>query len=255
MIHPRLLTAAIIAATFLTPVLPVRAQSIADLAEAGSKREIETVVRNLLKEHPEIVRDALLALQVREEADRNLDRVKVISEEASAIFDDPNAPVLGNPEGKLVMVEFLDYNCGYCKRAHADVMRLVEENDNLKIVVKQLPLLGTESIDAAHVALAVHKVAPEKFPAFHSRLYTSTGPVDLARAIAVAEALGIDPGKLRPHLLGPQIAAAVSENVGQASRLQLTGTPVFITQNDIIIGAMGYDYLKGKLQTLAASAK
>jgi protein-disulfide isomerase len=143
------------------------------------------------------------------------------------------------------VVEFFDYNCGYCKRALGDLQTLMKSDTKLKVVLKDFPVLGPDSLEASKVALAVkQQLKGDKLFDYHVRLLESRGRVNGERAIAVAREMGVDVAKLQKDMQAPEIQAALQENVGLGDKLGLSGTPAFIIGDEIIPGAVGIEPMR-----------
>jgi len=242
------LRAAVLGALALVVALPAFAASAS--FDQGQKDEIGTIVKDYLMEHPEVIRDAMQELDRRDRAAEADARKSNITKNADLLFNSKRQVVLGNPQGDVTLVEFFDYNCGYCKRAHADLTRLLDEDKNLKVVLKEFPVLGPGSEEAAQVAVVVHEMAPDKYRAFHDELLMSRGEVNGARAIAVAGDLGLDTAAIKARLKEPEIAATINESYALAQSLGINGTPTYVVQNELVVGAVGYDTLKSKIQSV-----
>jgi protein-disulfide isomerase len=138
--------------------------------------EIEAIVKEYLLKNPEVLRDALDVLEKRQAAEEQNKQKQVISSNAKLIFDSPRGPSFGNPQGDVTLVEFFDYNCGYCKHAMQDVMQLSKEDPKLRVVLKEFPVLGPGSVDAAKVAVAVRmQDKGGKYVEFHRLLLGGRG--------------------------------------------------------------------------------
>jgi protein-disulfide isomerase len=143
------------------------------------------------------------------------------------------------------MVEFFDYNCGYCKRALSDVRSLVKSDPKLKLVIKDFPVLGPDSVEASRVALAVkNQIQGEKLFDYHVRLLESRGRVNGERALAVAKEMGLDLARVQKDMEGADVKAALQQNVSLGDKLGLSGTPAFIVGSEIIPGAVGLEPLR-----------
>ncbi len=137
------------------------------------RKELEGIIRNYLIANPEVITDAITELQRRRDAAAQVAQTKAITDSAATIFDSKHQVVLGNPDGKVTLVEFFDYNCTYCRRAEADMKKLIASDPDLRMVLKQFPVLGPGSVEAAKVAVAVHMTAPDKYAAFHEPCWRS----------------------------------------------------------------------------------
>src|SRR5262245_46357893 len=142
------------------------------------RSEVEAIIRNYLIAHPEIIRDAITELQRREDAAAAEQQTKAIAENKQVLFDSTREIVFGNPKGDVTLVEFFDYNCTYCRRAQADMKQLIANDKNLRIVMKEFPVLGDGSLEAAQVGIAVHLIAPDKYAEFHDAMLGERGQVN-----------------------------------------------------------------------------
>jgi protein-disulfide isomerase len=216
---------------------------------SGKQRtEIGEIIKEYLLAHPEIIRDALAELQRRQQEAEVAAQIKAISDSKDLLFSSPNQVVLGNPNGDTTLVEFFDYNCTYCKRAHADMKRLIEGDKNLRIVLKEFPVLGEGSVAAAQVAVRVNQLAPERYAEFHDKLISERGQVNGERALAVAEEMGLDRQKIAREVDSESVKATITEVYDLAGKLSLTGTPSYVTAKEVVVGAVGYDTLKQKIE-------
>jgi protein-disulfide isomerase len=204
---------------------------------------IEEIVRNYLIENPEIMREVFAELERRQEAAQQLAREEALRDAQDALFAADDV-VLGNPEGDVTLVEFFDFNCGFCKRALDDVQRLIDSDPNLRVVVKDFPVLGPGSLEAARIGLAAKKqFNAEQNEAFHVRLMQSRGQVNGERATALAIELGADPTKLQADVNSDAVRDIIAENLDLADRLGLTGTPAWVIGDRVISGAVGTERL------------
>jgi protein-disulfide isomerase len=239
----------LIAATALWLAVPVAAQAQAQTFSADQRHEIETVVKGYLLEHPELLQDVMAELEKRQQAaDAEKHRAAVIENNAT-LFRSPHQVVLGNPQGNVTMVEFFDYNCGYCKRAMSDMLDLLKTNPNLKFVLKEFPVLGEGSVEAAHVAVAARMQDPtgKKYIEFHQKLLGGRGPADKARALAVAKDVGFDMARIEKDMNSDEVKKTIDESMKLADALGVSGTPTYVVGNEVVVGAVGLDTLKEKL--------
>ncbi|WP_421722968.1 DsbA family protein [Bauldia sp.] len=213
------------------------------------KREVETTIRSHLIANPEIIRDAMEEFQRRQEEAEREAQMAAIEVNKDLLFSSERQVVLGNPDGDVTIVEFFDYNCGFCRRALDDMKRLIEEDENLRVVLKEFPVLGEGSVEAAQVSIAVSLVAPDKIEEFHEALLTQPGQVNGAIAIAVAEEFGIDTDALLEQIDADEVDDTLTEVFTLANELSLTGTPSYVLASDVVIGAVGYDALRDRILT------
>ncbi|MGA6998189.1 MAG: DsbA family protein, partial [Pseudolabrys sp.] len=213
--------------------------------------EVERVVRDYLIAHPEVIQDAMAELDKRQTA-ADAEKHKVtIKDNAQTIFSSPRQVVLGNPDGNVTFVEFFDYNCGYCKRAMDDMLTLLKDDPKLKVVLKEFPVLGPGSVEAAQVAVAVRMQdkTGKKYLEFHQKLLGGRGQADKARALAVAKDIGLDMVRLEKDLASAEVKASLQENFKLAEALGLNGTPSYVIGDNVVVGAVGLDALKEKVNT------
>jgi protein-disulfide isomerase len=242
---PRL-TAAVCAALLIaaTPS-SVRA---AEFSKA-QRGDIEKIVHDYLVAHPEVLQEAMTELERRQtaaEAEKHKAAVKV---HAQALFNSPDQVTLGNPNGNVTFVEFFDYNCGYCKRALSDMLTLIKSDPKLKVVLKEFPVLGPGSVEAAKVAVAVRMQAPQKYLEFHQKLLGGRGHADNARALAVAKEVGVDMARLEKDMKSPEVDKTLKLDFGLAEALGLNGTPSYVIGDNVIVGAIGLQGLREKINT------
>ncbi|WP_295556479.1 DsbA family protein [uncultured Hyphomicrobium sp.] len=214
------------------------------------KRAIEGIVKDYLVENPEIFLEIQTALE-KKMADQEAERTKkMVAEHAKEIYRAPNAPVAGNPDGDITVVEFFDYNCGYCKRGFAEVAKLVEQDKNVRVVFKEFPILTEGSEQAARVALASRMQG--KYWEVHRDLIQTKGAVNEAVALKVAEKHGLDMVKLRVDMASPEVKAEIDRVKDLANKLGINGTPHFLVGDKAIGGAPDnlFDVLEGHVVDL-----
>jgi len=220
----------------------------------AQRTEIEAIIRDYLLANPEIIREAINELQRKEDEAERVAQTQTIIDNSERLFSAPIDVAIGNPDGDVTLVEFFDYNCGYCKRAHADMQALLADDPNLRIVLKEFPILGEGSVQASQVAVAVLLTTPEKYGAFQDALLTEPGQVDGARALAVAGDMGLDATALSGMVDSEEVRATIAESHALAQQLDLTGTPSYVTSRKVIVGAVGYDALKAEIDQVRACA-
>jgi protein-disulfide isomerase len=242
----------IAASVVLAALTPARA----DEFSAAQKAEIESIVKSYLLKNPEILRDTAAALDEREKQAEAASRKQIIGDPASPLFDVSNQAVIGNPNGAITLVEFFDYNCGYCKRALGDLARLMKDNPDLRVVLRDLPILAPGSVDAAKVAnAATNQFKGEKFWEFHQKLLGSHAPVGKAEALAAAKDAGADMDKLTKDSEQPSVQAAVDQSTDLAKNLAISGTPSYVIGGEVVVGAVGYADLQAKILNVRKCGK
>jgi protein-disulfide isomerase len=203
------------------------------------------VVKDYLLKNPEILQDVMAELEKRQAEQQRVAQSAALKEARTVLVNAPHSIVAGNPSGDVTLVEFFDYNCGYCKRALGDVRALIKGDPKLRIVLKDFPVLGPDSVEASRVALAVkNQLSGEKLVDYHFKLMASQGRVNGERALAVAKEMGADMARVQKDMEAAEVRAALQENVGLGDKLGLSGTPAFIIGDEVIPGAVGLEPLK-----------
>ncbi len=209
------------------------------------KEAIGQVVRDYLLKNPELLQEVMAELEKRQAEAQRVAQTAALKDNRKAILEAPHSIVVGNPQADVTMVEFFDYNCGYCKKALSDVQTLLKNDPKLRVVLKDFPVLGPDSVEASRVALAVkNQIQGDKLFDYHVRLLESRGRVNGERALAVAKDFGLDVARIQKDMETAGVKAALQENVGLGDKLGLSGTPAFIIGSEIIPGAVGLDPLK-----------
>lgn len=166
-----------------------------------------------------------------------------IAQIKNAVFNDPQSPVMGNPQGKTVLVEFSDYNCGFCRKSMPEVEALLKSDPDLKLVVHEIPVFGEGSRYAAMAALAAK--AQGKYPEFHRALMSMKGKAEKASVLRVARQTGLDVARLERDIEAPEITAQIEKSLALADDIGLVGTPSFIAGNRAVFGYLSKDDLAG----------
>lgn len=227
---------------------PAPATPPASSLSAAQRGDIEGVIRNYLLTHPEVIKEALIELQRKEKADEAAARARIVQDPNGKLFESPHHAVVGNPAGKVTIVEFFDYNCGFCKRALDDLAKLMKAEPNLRVVLKDFPVLGPKSVEAAQVAVALRKqLKGDKFFEFHQKLLMQKGQIGRAEALAAAKVVGADMTKLAADMEDASVREGIAETMQLGDSLGLTGTPSYVVGKEVVVGAVGYDELKQHL--------
>jgi protein-disulfide isomerase len=257
MMPMRIRGAAALAIGAMLAIVPARAETARSEIEAIVKdylakhpEEVQRIVKDYLIKNPEVLRDALAELLKRRQPAAVADKSAAVKSNAALLFNSPRQVTLGNPNGDVTMVEFSDYNCGFCKRALADLLEL-KKDSNLRIVLKEFPVLGAASTEAARVAIAVRLQDPQgdKYLAFHRKLLTDRGRADKMRALAAARELGLDMERLERDLASEEIRATLEESAQLARALGINGTPAYVIGDAVVPGAVGAARLKDIVRT------
>jgi protein-disulfide isomerase len=239
--------AALLAIVLAFPVVSAGAQSFS----SDQRGEIERIIKEYLLAHPELLQDVMNELEKRQTAAEAEKHRAAVKQHAATIFNSPRQVTLGNPQGDVTVVEFFDYNCSYCKRAMGDMLELMKNDGKLKFVLKEFPVLGEGSVQAAQVAAAVRMQdkTGKKYLEFHQKLLSGRGQADKTRALAVAKEIGLDVAKIEKDMAGDEVKATIEESFKLAEALGLNGTPSYVVGTDVVIGAVGANTLKEKINS------
>lgn len=218
----------ILAATF---ALALPEQS---LSQDISEDRIKELVAETLRENPELVLEALQALEARQAEAQAATAASVLTKERSTLERDPNAPILGNPDGDVTIVEFFDYNCPYCKRAMPEVNALMAEDTNVRLVLREWPILSEGSAFAARAALASRQ--QDKYAEMHDALMTMRGKVEAEAVLRIAGEVGLDVEKLKIDMQSPEVEEHIATSMRLAEALGFNGTPSFVVGDRLIPG-------------------
>jgi protein-disulfide isomerase len=236
---------AVAASLALAAAVPAVAESFS----ADQREEIAKIVKDYLLTHPEVMQDVMTELEKRQQAAEAEKHRTAIIENKATLFSSPHQVVLGNPQGSVTMVEFFDYNCGYCKRAMSDMLTLIKTDGNLKFVLKEFPVLGEGSVEAARVAVAarMQDATGKKYVEFHQKLLGGRGGADKTRALAVAKEVGLDMSRLERDMGSDEVKQTIEENMKLAEALGVSGTPSYVVGEEVVVGAVGLDALREKI--------
>lgn len=242
--------AALVAATLLTA--PAQAEGLTDMTDE-ERAAFREEVRAYLLENPEVIFEAIQILEAQRQLAAAQQDAQTVLAHADALMDDGYSFVGGNPDGDVTVVEFLDYRCGYCKRAHPHVIELLERDPNVRLVEKQFPILGPESVAAAKVAMGALALDPETYPAFTDALMGFRGQMSENVALRIAGNLGYDIAELKAAAADPAIEEQINQTYALAQLLGIQGTPTFIVGTEVIRGYLPVDDLQAAVEDARAA--
>ncbi|WP_306116360.1 MULTISPECIES: DsbA family protein [unclassified Roseovarius] len=225
------------AAAFTTMLaLPAQALDLDQMSEA-ERAAFRAEIRAYLLENPEVIMEAVDVLEKRQQQARAQDDTDLVKVNAEDIFNDGHSWVGGNPDGDITLVEFMDYRCGYCRRAFDEVETLLESDGNIRFIVKEFPILGEESTLASRFAIATQQVAgDEAYKSVHDTLMAFNGAINEASLSRIADSLGLDPHAITAHMNSDEVTKVIAENHDLAQRLSISGTPSFVMANHMLRG-------------------
>ncbi len=212
------------------------------VAQELSEERIKQLVYEAILENPEIVMEAVAILQQREDQAAAAAKQSVLSEQRQSLENDPNAPVLGNPDGDVTVVEFFDYNCPFCKRAMPEVQALLDADPNVKLVYREWPILGEGSVYAARAALAAREQG--KYEEFHWALMGAKGRLEEVRVLQLAADIGLDIDRLKVDMNSPEVDEHIAVSMQMAQALGFNGTPSFVIGDALVPGLVEFEQLQ-----------
>lgn len=224
--------------------------AVASTATANlTTADIQKIVKDYIMENPTVIMDSVDQYQQKSMRDKAAEGIK---NNTDSLFKDDKAPFLGNKDGDITIVEFFDFNCGYCKKVLPELQEVVKSDPNLKVVFRDYPILSDSSKTASKWALAAHK--QDKYFPFHAALMDHKGPITDDVLVKVAGDVGLDIAKAKTDIGGTEILIQLEKNNQLATQVGVRGTPAFVIGDELFPGALPADELK-KLIAIARSAK
>jgi protein-disulfide isomerase len=208
------------------------------------RKEVEAVIQDYILKNPEVLMRAIQTYQVKAQAAKSERAKKNLTSLTSELSHNAGSPVIGNPAGDITIVEFFDYRCGYCKRVFPTIQALLEEDGNIRYVLKELPILGPDSLFASQAALAVWNTTPEKYLPFHAALMASRGSLNAEKIFTIADDLGLNKDVITKGMKNESVNNELNKNAELSERLDITGTPAFIIGDQLSPGAISMQEIK-----------
>ena len=219
---------------FLSTLALALAMPVMAPAQSVSEDELRALVLDTIRQNPEIIMEAIAILEQRQ-ADAQADAAaSVLRDNREMLERDPNAPVIGNPDGDITVVEFFDYNCPYCRRVMPELEEVMAADGDIRVVMREWPILGEDSVFAARAALAAREQG--LYEPFHLALMALEGRATPGTVMQVAEEVGLDVAKLRADMDAPAIATHFQASMELAQALGFTGTPSFVIGEALVPG-------------------
>ncbi len=229
-------------------------------AKAPTKAEIEQIVKDYILQHPEVLLESVRSMQERDRAAQQQKAKSALTTRKAELLNDPTSPatqpLASKVADQVTIVEFFDYRCGFCKRVNPTVMKVLADNPKVRLVFKEFPILGPESVIASKAALAAGK--QDKYLRFHQAMMTSSAPVSAASVEQVGKEVGLDIAKMRADMEAPETAAIIAKNTELATALDVSATPTFIVGSELVSGALdaaGLQKLIAKAQAETSAEK
>ncbi|MDB5661401.1 MAG: Disulfide bond formation protein DsbA [Cypionkella sp.] len=241
--------AALLTCAFAAPMLAGGVDAMTDAERTAFRAEVKAY----LLENPEVLMEAMDVLQNRQaKAEVATDKQLVIDHKAD-LFADAASWVGGNPDGDVTVVEFMDYRCGYCRKAYQEVEDLVKADGNIRLILKEYPILGDASVASARFAIAVRQLhGDDAYKKSHDALITLRGEPDADTLSRLASDLGFDAKSVLDKMASPEVTAVIAQNQDLGSKMSISGTPTFIIDSQML---RGYVPLDGMQQIVAAERK
>jgi len=245
-LSPKRLRRGLLIGLALLAALPfARPAAAEETLTPAQKEAFETLIHDYLLDHPDVLIEALQSAEEKLKQQAEERAQQAIATRQKDLLADPEAPVLGNPNGDVTLVEFFDYRCPYCKQVSPSLQALLKEDPKLRVVYKEFPVLGRESVFAARAALAARKQG--KYEPFHNALMALKGQLGDDIVLKTAGAVGIEVEKLKADMGAPEIEAQIRRNHELAQALDIRGTPAFIVGTTLIPGAVDVATLRQKI--------
>lgn len=234
-----------------TPALGLEIDNMTEAERAAFRAE----VRSYLMDNPEVLMEAIGVLEQRQaEAEAQADG-QLVAQNRAALFEDDHSWVGGNPEGDITIVEFLDYRCGYCKRAHPEVADLISDDGEIRYVIKEFPILGDQSVLASRFALAVQTVAGDAaYKTVSDALMAQRADVTEASLTELANTLGLDTDAIMEKMSSDAVDSVLQSNRMLAQRMQITGTPTFVFEDQMVRGYAPLDAMQRIVEEVRADS-
>lgn len=238
----------------LSLALPATAEEAAKPASfsAEQRTEIEGIIKDYINKNPQVVVDALQAMQVQMEAEQQAQVVQAIKDNREELMK-ATVPVAGNPNGDVTVVEFFDYKCGYCRSTHPVVMKLLEGDKNVRLIRKEFPILGMLSMQASRYALAARNQG--KYLEMHNKLFHADTQLEMETLPEIAREIGLDMDKVAKDMMSQDIMSELRANLELAQKLSIRGTPAFIIGDKLYPGSMNLEGFQQAVAEARAATK
>jgi len=225
--------------------------------KALTKSDVQDIVKETILDNPEMIMQALEKMRAKKMEEQKKTAKEGLTTYKADIYDDKNVPTAGASEkdADVVLVEFFDYHCGYCKKFLPEVSKLISEDKKVRVRFIDFPILSEDSALAAKAAIAVNRINKAKYFEYHSVLMNTAGKFDEKALMDMAEKIGIKPEKLKAEMEKPEVQEQLDKNRKLAGNLGISGTPGIIVGDSVVPGALGYEELKKLVEKARAEKK
>ncbi|MEM8576741.1 MAG: DsbA family protein [Pseudomonadota bacterium] len=232
---------ALIAALWAGPALALDLEEMTD----AERTAFGDAVRAYLLENPDVIFEAVAIMEQRQAAEAARADVELVAANRDGLFEDPRSVVGGNPDGDITLIEFVDYKCGFCKRAHGEVAKLLESDGDIRLITKEFPILGDQSLLASRFAIAVRNVAgDDAYGAMNDALMEFNGDIAPPALRRLANTFGLDFEAIEVEMQSDEVTAQIRDTRALAQRLNITGTPTFVLEDEMLRGFLPYDQMQ-----------
>lgn len=252
MLSSNLFTTSILATSLLFSSLAMAQESSGDKAPV-TRDQLPALVKEILLNDPTILTQVIEKMQANQESVMLAKAKEGITKNKKELFSDPNAPVVGPADADVTVVEFFDYHCGYCKQALSSITKLLENDKKVRIVFKEYPILSEDSRLASKAALAVNRIAKDKYFEFHKAMFNVSGKIEERKILAETTKLGIDEDKMKKELYNPELETILNKNRELGSSIGAVGTPSIVIGDNFYPGAIPYEAMKKAVDDVRAA--
>ena len=222
----------------------MEANIFSNLSDAD-RLSLRNEFREFLLSNPEIIIEAVQQLENKKTQNQKLSDASLVQSNYEELFNDKGSWIGGNPNGDITIIEFLDYRCGYCRKAHNTIQKLIRSDENIKLIIKEYPILGEQSTLAARLAISVlQQAGPLKYELLHKKLMTKNVSLDQQNIQKILEDLKITPNDVINHLYSKEVTETLKSTRALGQKLKISGTPTFIIEENIIRGYVNFDQMK-----------
>lgn len=229
-------------------------QSLPPLPGGLDREVLREEIRELLLEEPEILVEMFAILEQRQKEEASMSDLSLVSENAAELFNDGFSYVGGNPDATFTIVEFLDYQCTYCRRAHPQISQLIAEDDDIRLIVKELPILGPNSELASRAAVAtLIEAGDDAYHTLNDAMMSNAGPVTDDNLDGILEDAGLNVTEIRSAMHAPEVMARIASTRALAEKLTISGTPTFVFENRLVRGYLPMEQMVALIEEIRVS--